>query len=202
MLVLNSTVASGFVQSYPSVFTKAAFPCGGWLIQYPALWMFYCRRRSLRCRLCASYIRPTVFPVRAHARSQTLPVKSFKLNIAKKEVEFFETSFKPYGLSCMSNPAFLNNVIDFGKFGKDKINEETIEFLVPYLEIEGFNPQVRACLATAFQLFHVCYGLRFRTATISVSYPYRYPWPKPPLPPFTFSQEVKANPLSAAMKSR
>ncbi|CAN0415902.1 unnamed protein product, partial [Ectocarpus sp. 12 AP-2014] len=42
----------------------------------------------------------------------------------------------------MSNPAFLNNVIDFGKFGKDKINEETIEFLVPYLEIEGFNPQV------------------------------------------------------------
>ncbi|CAM9125412.1 unnamed protein product [Ectocarpus sp. 4 AP-2014] len=73
----------------------------------------------------------------------TLPVKSFKLNIAKKEVEFFETSFKPYGLSCMSNPAFLNNVIDFGKFGKDKINEETIEFLVPYLDIEGFNPQAR-----------------------------------------------------------
>lgn len=70
-------------------------------------------------------------------------MKSFKLNIAKKEVEYFETSFKPYGLSCMSNPAFLNNVIDFGKFGKDKINEETIEFLVPYLEIEGFNPQVR-----------------------------------------------------------
>ena len=70
-------------------------------------------------------------------------MKSFKLNIAKKEVEFFETSFKPYGLSCMSNPAFLNNVIDFGKFGKDKINEETIEFLVPYLEIEGFNPQAR-----------------------------------------------------------
>lgn len=70
-------------------------------------------------------------------------MKSFKLNIAKKEVEYFETSFKPYGLSCMSNPAFLNNVIDFGKFGKDKINEETIEFLVPYLEIEGFNPQAR-----------------------------------------------------------
>lgn len=83
----------------------------------------------------------------AHAFPQTLPVKSFKLNIAKKEVEFFETSFKPYGLSCMSNPAFLNNVIDFGKFGKDKINEETIEFLVPYLEIEGFNPQARAHLS-------------------------------------------------------
>lgn len=83
-----------------------------------------------------------VVPIRCFL-PQTLPVKSFKLNIAKKEVEFFETSFKPYGLSCMSNPAFLNNVIDFGKFGKDKINEETIEFLVPYLEIEGFNPQVR-----------------------------------------------------------
>ena len=66
---------------------------------------------------------------------QTLPVKQFKLNIAKKEVDFFETSFKPYGLSCMSNPAFLSNVIEFGKMGKDKINEETIEFLVPYLDI-------------------------------------------------------------------
>lgn len=75
---------------------------------------------------------------------QTLPVKQFKLNIAKKEVDFIETSFKPYGLSCMSNPAFLNNVIEFGKLGKDKINEETIEFLVPYLDIEGFNPQVTA----------------------------------------------------------
>lgn len=73
---------------------------------------------------------------------KTCPVKSFKLNIAKKEVDFFETSFKPYGLSCMSNPAFLTNVIEFGKMGKDKINEETIEFLVPYLEIDGFNPQV------------------------------------------------------------
>lgn len=74
---------------------------------------------------------------------QTLPAKQFKLNIAKKEVDFIETSFKPYGLSCMSNPAFLNNVIEFGKMGKDKINEETIEFLVPYLEIDGFNPQAR-----------------------------------------------------------
>lgn len=70
-------------------------------------------------------------------------MKQFKLNIAKKEVDFFETSFKPYGLSCMSNPAFLNNVIEFGKMGKDKINEETIEFLIPYLDIDGFNPQVR-----------------------------------------------------------
>lgn len=76
-------------------------------------------------------------------------MKQFKLNIAKKEVDFFETSFKPYGLSCMSNPAFLNNVIDFGKMGKDKINEETIEFLVPYLEIENFNPQARSSCSAA-----------------------------------------------------
>lgn len=83
--------------------------------------------------------------------SQTLPVKQFKLNIAKKEVDFIETSFKPYGLSCMSNPAFLNNVIEFGKMGKDKINEETIEFLVPYLEVEGFNPQVNGKLSRVVQ---------------------------------------------------
>ena len=91
---------------------------------------------------------------------QTLPVKQFKLNIAKKEVDFFETSFKPYGLSCMSNPAFLNNVIEFGKMGKDKINEETIEFLVPYLDIDGFNPQVTASsnrtLVTVFKRVWFC----------------------------------------------
>lgn len=74
-------------------------------------------------------------------REKTLPVKQFKLIIAKKEVDFIETSFKPYGLSCMSNPSFLSNVIEFGKLGKDKINEETVEFLVPYLDIEGFNSQ-------------------------------------------------------------
>lgn len=74
-------------------------------------------------------------------REKTLPVKQFKLMIAKKDVDFIETSFKPYGLSCMSNPSFLSNVIEFGKMGKDKINEETVEFLVPYLDIEGFNPQ-------------------------------------------------------------
>lgn len=86
-------------------------------------------------------------------------MKSFKLNIAKKEVEFFETSFKPYGLSCMSNPAFLNNVIEFGKFGKDKINEETIEFLVPYLEIEGFNPQARKTPCFLRRDDCICYAI-------------------------------------------
>ena len=61
---------------------------------------------------------------------------------AKQEIDFFESSFKPYGLSCMSDPNFLKNVITFGQLGKDKISEETIEFLLPYMELEHFNSQV------------------------------------------------------------
>jgi dynein heavy chain, axonemal len=76
-----------------------------------------------------------------------LPVKPFKLTMAKQEIDYFESSFKPYGLSCMSDPNFLKNVITFGQQGKDKISEETIEFLLPYMELEHFNPQVRATAA-------------------------------------------------------
>jgi len=71
-----------------------------------------------------------------------LPVKAFKLNVAKQEVNFLETSFKPMGLAMLGDTNFLNNVVKFGKEGKDKINEETIELLCPYIDLEGFNPQV------------------------------------------------------------
>lgn len=46
-------------------------------------------------------------------------------------------------MNMMNDSRFLQNVLDFGQVGKDKINEETIEFLLPYMELENFTSQVR-----------------------------------------------------------
>jgi len=69
-------------------------------------------------------------------------VKPEKHVVNKQEINFLATSFKPFGLSMLSDPRFLANVFEFGKVGKDKINEETIELLCPYIDLEGFQPAV------------------------------------------------------------
>lgn len=68
--------------------------------------------------------------------------RAAKLNIAKQDINFIEPSFRPHGVSLMNQADFLKQVIDFGTFGKDLINEETIEFLSPYIDLEGFNSAV------------------------------------------------------------
>lgn len=70
------------------------------------------------------------------------PVKSVKHVIAKQDVTFLEPSFRPHGVSLLSKADFLNQVVDFGTYGKDKINEETIELLSCYIDLEGFTSQV------------------------------------------------------------
>lgn len=70
------------------------------------------------------------------------PIKPAKLVIAKQDVNFFEPSFRPYGISLMSKSDFLSQVIEFGNNGKDKINEETIELLSCYMDLEGFTSAV------------------------------------------------------------
>eukprot|EP00937_MAST-01D_sp_MAST-1D-sp2_P000194 g194.t1 len=72
----------------------------------------------------------------------TAPIKLAELVVAKKDVHFIETSFKPYALSMMGDSAFLKRIQDFGRVGKDRMNEETIELLQPYLDQEGFTPAV------------------------------------------------------------
>lgn len=69
------------------------------------------------------------------------PVKQILLNVAKKEVPFIETSFKPHAMNMMNDSRFLASVLEFGATGKDKINEETVEFLLPYLELENFTKE-------------------------------------------------------------
>jgi dynein heavy chain len=78
------------------------------------------------------------------------PVVAKTLNISKQEVPFIQASFKDPtgnlttgpGFLTLTNPDFLKWIGDFSEFGKDKINEETIEFMMPYLELEGFLPSV------------------------------------------------------------
>jgi hypothetical protein len=43
------------------------------------------------------------------------PVRPVTLNVAKKELPFFETSFKPQAMNMMNDSRFLQNVLDFGQ---------------------------------------------------------------------------------------
>jgi dynein heavy chain, axonemal len=70
------------------------------------------------------------------------PPRPAKLNVAKQDINFIEPSFRPHGVAVMNQADFLKQVVDFGTYGKDKINEETIEFLCPYIELEGFTAAV------------------------------------------------------------
>ncbi|RYG68203.1 hypothetical protein EON64_05715 [archaeon] len=70
------------------------------------------------------------------------PPKAAKLVIAKQEVNFIEPSFRPHGVAVMNKADFLAQVIDFGSNGKDMINEETIELLSCYIDLEGFTSAV------------------------------------------------------------
>ena len=69
-------------------------------------------------------------------------VQPCSLNVAKTELSWFEPSFKPQALQMMSNPNFLNQLVEFGTIGKDLMNDETIEFLSVYMDIEQFTPAV------------------------------------------------------------
>lgn len=70
------------------------------------------------------------------------PVKAAQLVVAKKDINFIEPSFRPHGVAIMNKADFLAQVIDFGNNGKDLINEETIELLSCYIDLEGFTSAV------------------------------------------------------------
>ncbi|KAJ8600462.1 hypothetical protein CTAYLR_001460 [Chrysophaeum taylorii] len=63
------------------------------------------------------------------------PVKPTTLSIKKEDVPFFETSFKLSGQRMLNNAAFLSELQEFGRTGKDLLNEETVEFLFPYVDL-------------------------------------------------------------------
>ena len=71
-----------------------------------------------------------------------LPVKQEQLYMNKQDIQYIMTSFKPCATSLLTDSGFLGQVLEFGRVGKDKISEETIELLCPYVELENFNGPV------------------------------------------------------------
>jgi dynein heavy chain len=55
---------------------------------------------------------------------------------------FLEPSFKPQAQALLNDSAFLNYVKEFSSTGKDVINEETIELMQPYLQLEEYNAKI------------------------------------------------------------
>ena len=70
------------------------------------------------------------------------PVKGVTLVVAKQEIKFLEPSFRPHGAAIMNKADFLSQVVEFGNNGKDLINEETIEFMSCYIDLECFTSVV------------------------------------------------------------
>ncbi|EJK46835.1 hypothetical protein THAOC_34479 [Thalassiosira oceanica] len=75
-------------------------------------------------------------------------VQSSKITMAKTEISWFEPSFKQ-ALQMMSSPNFLGQLVEFGNTGKDLMNDETIEFLSVYIDVEQFTPAVAKNASTA-----------------------------------------------------
>ncbi|KDO29332.1 hypothetical protein SPRG_05868 [Saprolegnia parasitica CBS 223.65] len=67
-------------------------------------------------------------------------VEKAQVTLNKKSVDFILDSYASVKQGMLSDTRFLQNVFHFSKFEKDNINDETIELLQPYLDLEGFSP--------------------------------------------------------------
>ena len=68
-------------------------------------------------------------------------VQQTTLVLNKKDTEFIEPSFSS-AQSIMADTHFRDHLIEFGRDGKDHMNEETVELLTAYIDIEDFLPSV------------------------------------------------------------
>ncbi|OQS05067.1 dynein heavy chain, outer arm [Thraustotheca clavata] len=67
-------------------------------------------------------------------------VEKAQVTLNKKSVDFILDSYASVKQGMLSDTRFLQNVFHFSKYEKDNINDETIELLQPYLDLEGFSP--------------------------------------------------------------
>jgi dynein heavy chain len=58
----------------------------------------------------------------------------------KKTFMFIKDSYKIVQGGILSDTRFLQSIIQFSKVEKDFINDETVELMAPYLELDTFNP--------------------------------------------------------------
>ena len=57
----------------------------------------------------------------------------------KKTFKFIKDSYSMVLKTLLADTRFLQNILQFSKVDKDFINEETVELMMPYLDLEGFN---------------------------------------------------------------
>ena len=60
-------------------------------------------------------------------------------SVRKQNVDFLADSFDESSKGMITDAKFLNKLKEFSEKEKDKINDETCELLMPYLELENFN---------------------------------------------------------------
>ena len=58
----------------------------------------------------------------------------------KKTFMFIKDSYKIAQGGLLADTRFLQMIINFSKIERDFINDETVELMEPYLQLEGFNP--------------------------------------------------------------
>ncbi|GBG33121.1 Dynein heavy chain 5, axonemal [Hondaea fermentalgiana] len=76
------------------------------------------------------------------------PVKECTLTVKKQQVTFVEPSYS-HAQKMMGSASFLKDLLEFSKSGKDLINDETIEFMMPYLNLSNFTPAVAKSASAA-----------------------------------------------------
>ncbi|GLD99919.1 hypothetical protein PINS_up008647 [Pythium insidiosum] len=60
----------------------------------------------------------------------------------KKTLDFLLDSFAIVRTGMLNDTRFLQNIFHFSKYQKDNINDETMELMMPYMELEGFTAPV------------------------------------------------------------
>jgi dynein heavy chain len=64
------------------------------------------------------------------------PVKLKSMNILKTEIPFCHDSFDNNTKNTLTSANFLKDLFEFSEKEKDNINEETVELLQPYVDLQ------------------------------------------------------------------
>ena len=82
-------------------------------------------------------------------QQQLCKVEITQIVVNKEPRPFVKDSYNEYALKTMSNANFIPTLLNFSEKKKDQINEETMELLEPYLEVEDFTPESAKKVASA-----------------------------------------------------
>ena len=74
---------------------------------------------------------------------------TFSIDNERRILPFLKDSYSIVQIGLLSDSRFLNKIIQFTKMEKDFINNETVEFMSPYMELECFSPITARTASTA-----------------------------------------------------